>query len=70
MCNWFQFILVGRSFSPHSDKCGPSANEIDHVVESAAEGGVVEHISFAHVCMDFPAIVKNITYPTDNALLE
>lgn len=40
------------------------------VVESAADSGVVERSSFAHVSVDSTVMEKNITFPTDSALLD
>lgn len=40
------------------------------VVKSAADSGVVDRSSFAHVSVDSTVMEKNIAYPTDSALLE
>ena len=40
------------------------------VVESAADSGVVDRSSFAHLCVDSTVMEKNIAHPTDSVLLE
>jgi IS5 family transposase len=40
------------------------------VVNSAADSGVVDRSSFAHLSVDSTVMEKNIAYPTDSALLE
>jgi len=40
------------------------------VVESAADSGVVDRSSFAHVSIDSTVMEKNIVFPTDSGLLE